>query len=153
MEREGNEYFSLSFHKYFFPMGKDTFFPWEKMGLDPPIYCVIVYTEWLPHYSTTAHVTAHVTHTLTLTLTVFQAIVIPAPIYVSRGAEAGDILGVNTPPLFWAYNPHFLEGLKNGSWRGSAAKIRGNKKDLGGKKIFRSGKKFFRGLNERKMGG
>ena len=36
MERDGKEYFSLSFH-IFFPMGKsgkNTFFPWEKMGLD-----------------------------------------------------------------------------------------------------------------------
>ena len=45
MEREGNEYFSLSFHILFFPffpmekMGKDTFFPWAKMGLDPPPQC------------------------------------------------------------------------------------------------------------------
>ena len=31
-----------------------------------------------------------------------------------RGAEAWGILGVNTP-TFWAYTPHFLEGLKNGS--------------------------------------
>ena len=42
MEREGNEYFSLSFHILFFPFfllgknGKTHIFPWEKMGLDPP---------------------------------------------------------------------------------------------------------------------
>ena len=41
-----------------------------------------------------------------------------------RGAEAGGILGVKTSPP----PPHFLEGLKNGRWRGSAAKIRGVKK-------------------------
>ena len=42
MEREGNEYFSLSFHILFFPFfpmgknGKTHLFPWAKMGLDPP---------------------------------------------------------------------------------------------------------------------
>ena len=36
MEREGNEYFSLSFHIPFFPI-----FPWAKMGLDPPIIAEI----------------------------------------------------------------------------------------------------------------
>ena len=42
MEREGNEYFSLSFHILFFPFfpmgknGKTHIFPWAKMGLDPP---------------------------------------------------------------------------------------------------------------------
>ena len=44
MEREGNEYFSLSFHILFFPffpMGKNRkahIFIWAKMGLDPPPY-------------------------------------------------------------------------------------------------------------------
>ena len=53
MEREGNEYFSFSFHILFFPffpMGKngekweDTFFPWAKMGLDtpPPPYIMFI---------------------------------------------------------------------------------------------------------------
>ena len=42
MEREGNEYCSLSFHILFFPFvpigknGKAHIFPWAKMGLDPP---------------------------------------------------------------------------------------------------------------------
>ena len=42
MEREGNEYFSLSFHILFFPFfpmgknGKTHIFPCAKMGLDPP---------------------------------------------------------------------------------------------------------------------
>ena len=42
MEREGNEYFSLSFHILFFPFfplgknGKTHIFPWAKMGLNPP---------------------------------------------------------------------------------------------------------------------
>ena len=117
-------------------MGKDTFFPWEKMGLDPRIYCVIVYTEWLPHYSAKAHVIAHVTHTLTLTLTVFQAIVVPAPIHVSRGAEAWDILGVNTPHFFGLTTPTFWRDLKMGVREGAQQKLGGNEKDLGGKKIW-----------------
>ena len=37
-----------------------------------------------------------------------------AYIYVSRGAEAGGILGVNTP-LFRAYNPTFWRDLKMGA--------------------------------------
>ena len=48
MEREGNEYFSLSFHILFFPFfpmgknGKVNIFPWAKMGFDPPPnYCFI----------------------------------------------------------------------------------------------------------------
>ena len=42
MEREGNEYFSLSFRILFFPFfhmgknGKTYIFPWAKLGLDPP---------------------------------------------------------------------------------------------------------------------
>ena len=42
MERERNEYFSLSFHILFFPFfpmaknGKTHIFPWAKMELDPP---------------------------------------------------------------------------------------------------------------------
>ena len=75
-----------------------------------------------------------------------------------QGAEAGGILGVNTPPppLFWAYNPHFLEGLKNGSWREAQQKLGelennlGGKKILGGGEIFRRAKKF---LGGRKNGG
>ena len=54
---------------------------------------------------------------------------------ISGGAEAGGILGVNTP--------HFLEGLKNGSWREAQQKLRELEKNLGGKKIFRGGKKNF----------
>ena len=46
MEREGNEYFSLSFHILFSPwgkMGKHTFFHGQKRGLDPPpIYCLLM---------------------------------------------------------------------------------------------------------------
>ena len=55
-----------------------------------------------------------------------------------RGAEAGGILGVNTP--------HFLEDPKNGSYRGWAIKNSGEGNFLGGGKNFRRGKKFFSGL-------
>ena len=64
-----------------------------------------------------------------------------------RDAEAGGILGVNTPsPLFWAYTPTFWTDLKMGVREGTQQK-------LGGGKNFRGGKKFFRGINEGKMGG
>ena len=46
MERKGNEYFSLFFHILFSPwgkIGKDTFFPWEKVGLSPPPPNVILH--------------------------------------------------------------------------------------------------------------
>ena len=56
-----------------------------------------------------------------------------------RGAEAGGILGVNTP--------HFLEGLKKGSWIEAQQKLGGLEKNLGGKKIFRGGKKILGGKN------
>ena len=71
------------------------------------------------------------------------------------GVPKPGVFWVLTPPLFWAYNPHFLEGLKNGSWREAQQKLGELEKNLGGNKIFREGKKFqgekiFRG---RKNGG
>ena len=50
MEREGNEYFSLSFHILFFPfspwgkMGKHTFFHGQKWGWTPPNTCRIIFS-------------------------------------------------------------------------------------------------------------
>ena len=62
MEREGNEYFSLSFHIIFFPFfpmgknGKTHIFPWAEMGLDPPTpYALLQSTV----YSYTMHYTVH----------------------------------------------------------------------------------------------
>ena len=65
-------------------------------------------------------------------------------IYVIRVPKPG-VFWVLTPPLFWAYNPHFLEGLKNGSWREAQQKLGELEKNLGGKKIFRRDKKFLGG--------
>ena len=54
MEREGNEYFSLSFHILFFPffpwgkMGKHTFFHGQKWGWNPPH--IIIYRYNYIHY-------------------------------------------------------------------------------------------------------
>ena len=54
-----------------------------------------------------------------------------------RGAEAGGILGVNTP--------HFLEDPKKWKLERVGNKKLGGGKFLGGGKKFRRGKKFFRG--------
>ena len=62
-----------------------------------------------------------------------------------RGAEAGGILGVNTPPTFWGTQKWKLERVGN--------KKLGGGKFLGGGKNFRRGKKFFRGCKMKEKGG
>ena len=71
-------------------------------------------------------------------------------IYTRRGAEAGGILGVNTPHFFGLSTPTFWRDLKMGAGEGAQQKLGGLEKNLGGKKIlgvhkkFRGGKKIFR---------
>ena len=68
-------------------------------------------------------------------------------IYIIKGAEAGGILGVNTPHFFGLTPPTFWKDLKMGPRdRESAARIGGREKFLGGKQ-------FLRGVNEGKNGG
>ena len=57
-----------------------------------------------------------------------------------RGAKAGGILSVNTPP------PHFLEDPKKWKLERVGNKKLGGEKFLGGGKNFRRGKKFLEGV-------
>ena len=60
------------------------------------------------------------------------------------GAEAGGILGVNTPHLFGLTTPTFWRVLKMGVREGTQQKFGGPEKNVGGKKIFRGCIKIFR---------